>query len=133
MVEERDDIADSLVVHVENTETGADKLMLFVELRGGNSLDIPPREQISHALRTELSEHHAPDHIVQVPAIPRTLSGKKLEVPVKHILAGAEPELVVARGALANPGALTAFEAAAIRYRTSDRAQRLDESGRHTA
>lgn len=133
VVEELDDIADSLVVHVENTETGADKLMLFVELRGGNSLDIPLREQISHALRTELSEHHAPDHIVQVPAIPRTLSGKKLEVPVKHILAGAEPELVVARGALANPGALTAFEAAAFRYRTSDRAQRLDESGRHTA
>ncbi|ANP53259.1 acetoacetyl-CoA synthetase [Streptomyces griseochromogenes] len=133
VVEELDDIADSLVVHVESTQTGADKLMLFVELRGGNGLDIRLRERISHALRTELSEHHVPDHIVQVPAIPRTLSGKKLEVPVKRILAGTDPELVVAQGALANPDALAAFEEAAIRYRTRDCAQRLAESGLRTA
>jgi acetoacetyl-CoA synthetase len=54
--------------------------MLFLELRGGNSLDIRLRERISHALRTELSEPPCSDHIVQAPATPRTLSGKKLEV-----------------------------------------------------
>ncbi|MFD8687461.1 acetoacetate--CoA ligase [Streptomyces sp. NPDC059651] len=118
VVEELDDVADSLVVHVEGTATGMDKLMLFVELRGESTLDLRLRERISHALRATLSEHHVPDHIVQIPAVPRTLSGKKLEVPVKRILAGADPELVVAQGALANPGSLGVFEDAAVRYRT---------------
>ncbi|MFI6686783.1 acetoacetate--CoA ligase [Streptomyces sp. NPDC050485] len=122
VVEEVDDVADSLVIHVEGAATGPDKLMLFVELRGGTTLDQHLRERISHALRTALSEHHVPDHIVQVPAVPRTLSGKKLEVPVKRILAGADPELVVAQGALANPRSLSAFKDAAVRYRTRNRA-----------
>ncbi|MGW2812616.1 acetoacetate--CoA ligase [Streptomyces sp. NPDC001415] len=133
VVEEVDDVADSLVIHAEGSKTGADKLMLFVELRGETTLDQRLRERISRALRTALSEHHVPDHIVQVPAIPRTLSGKKLEVPVKRILAGADPELVVARGALANPGSLSAFEDAAVRYRTRDRAaHNLAEPNRGT-
>lgn len=118
VVEEVAGVADSVVVHVEGAETGVDKLMLFVELRGESTLDGRMRERISHALRTALSEHHVPDHIVQVPAVPRTLSGKKLEVPIKRILAGADPELVVAQGALANPGSLRAFQDAAVRYRT---------------
>ncbi|WP_405783300.1 acetoacetate--CoA ligase [Streptomyces sp. NBC_00859] len=127
VVEEVDEVADSLVVHVEGAESGADKLMLFVELRGEHTLDAGLRRRISNTLRSTLSEHHVPDHIVQVPAVPRTLSGKKLEVPVKHILAGADTESLVARGALANPGSLTAFENAAIRYRTRNRPQSLTE------
>lgn len=132
VVEDVDEVADSLVVHVEGTQAGADKLMLFVELRGESALDAPLRERINRALRTALSEHHVPDHIVQVPAVPRTLSGKKLEVPVKRILAGAEPERVVARGALADPGSLRAFEDAAVRYRTRHRPQSLAEPSRGT-
>jgi acetoacetyl-CoA synthetase len=60
-------------------------------------------------LRSALSPRHVPDEIVAVPAIPRTLSGKKLEVPVKRILMGAPPDEAASRGALMNPSALDAF------------------------
>jgi len=65
-------------------------------------------------LRSELSPRHVPDAIVVVPAIPRTLTGKKLEAPVKRILRGDPPELVASRGSLAEPTALDAFVALAV-------------------
>ena len=64
----------------------------------------------SAALRTNLSPRHVPDLIEAVPAVPRTLSGKKLEVPVKRILSGVGVERAAAKGALANPEALEWFE-----------------------
>jgi acetoacetyl-CoA synthetase len=69
------------------------------------------------ALRTDLSPRHVPDQIVPVRAVPRTLSGKKLEVPVKKILTGADPTDAAAKGALANPDSLDAYIAyAATRH-----------------
>ena len=61
------------------------------------------------ALRSELSPRHVPDRFVVVEAIPRTLNGKKCEVPVKKILAGVDPDKAVSRGALQNPDALGPF------------------------
>ena len=80
VVEEIDEVLDSLVVHLEEE----DELLLFVVLRPGVELDDGLRKRIADALRNALSPRHAPDTIVAVPAIPRTLTGKKLEVPVKR-------------------------------------------------
>jgi acetoacetyl-CoA synthetase len=60
-------------------------------------------------LRSELSPRHVPDTIAAVPAIPRTLTGKKLEAPVKRILRGADADTVASRGALLEPRAIDAF------------------------
>jgi acetoacetyl-CoA synthetase len=111
VVESMPEVADSLVIHREEE----DRLVLFVTLREGTVLDDDLRARIVRDTRTALSPRHAPDEIVEVPAIPRTLTGKKLEVPVKRILAGADPDRVAARGSLANPASLDAFAALADR------------------
>jgi acetoacetyl-CoA synthetase len=67
------------------------------------------RARISAALREQLSPRHVPDEIVVVPAVPRTLSGKKLEVPIKRILTGTPPDEAASRGSLANPESIDAF------------------------
>jgi acetoacetyl-CoA synthetase len=109
VVEELDDVLDSLVVHLEDREGGAGELLLFVVLREGAELDDDLRARIGRVLRTELSPRHVPDTIHAVPAIPRTLTGKKLELPVKRILLGAAADQVSSRDALADPGAIDAF------------------------
>lgn len=107
VVEELDEVLDSLVVHLEQT----DELLLFVVLRDGIELDERLRTRISDALRTNLSPRHRPDEIVAVPAIPRTLTGKKLELPVKRIIAGVPVAEVVSRDALADPASIEPFAA----------------------
>jgi acetoacetyl-CoA synthetase len=82
---------------------------LFVVLRDGAELDDDLVARIRRRVRTDCSPRHAPDEVRQVDAVPRTLSGKLLEVPVKRILMGAAPEDVVSRDALADPAALDAF------------------------
>jgi acetoacetyl-CoA synthetase len=109
VVEELDEGTDSLVVHLEDHEGGAGELLLFVVLREGAALDDTLRRRIAGALRGQLSPRHVPDAVEAVPAIPRTLTGKKLEVPVKKILRGASIEDAAAKGALANPDSLDAF------------------------
>jgi acetoacetyl-CoA synthetase len=106
VVEEFAEVRDSLVVHLEDDEGGPGKLLLFVVAEG---LDDALRSRIARALRSELSPRHVPDTIAAVPAIPRTLTGKKLEAPVKRILRGAEADEVASRGALLDPLALDAF------------------------
>jgi acetoacetyl-CoA synthetase len=109
VVEGFDEVADSLVV--DTSELGAKEegaLLCFLVLTPGASLaDVEPA--LRKALRTELSPRHVPDRFLVVDAIPRTLNGKKCEVPVKKILAGVAPDKAVSRGALANPDALTPF------------------------
>jgi acetoacetyl-CoA synthetase len=108
VVEGFDEIADSLVV--DTTELGgrAGELLCFLVLADGATLaDIEPG--LRTALRSELSPRHVPDRFVVVDAIPRTLNGKKCEVPVKKILAGVAPDQAVSRGALQNPDALAPF------------------------
>jgi acetoacetyl-CoA synthetase len=78
-------------------------------LTPGERLNDELRSKIALALRGALSPRHVPDTIEAVAAIPRTLTAKKLELPVKRILLGAKPEEVASRDALAEPGALDAF------------------------
>jgi len=105
VVEEVEEVLDSLVIHLEQT----DELLLFVQLRPGAELDGDLEALLKGALRDSLSPRHAPDTIVAVPAIPRTLTGKKLEVPVKRILTGAKTSEVAASDALVDPGSLEAI------------------------
>ena len=113
VVEGFDEVADSLVVHVEDAADagGLGELILFVKLADGVELTDELRARIRKALASELSPRHTPDVIEAVPAVPRTLSGKKLELPVKRILAGAAAADVAADGALADPSALDYFVA----------------------
>jgi acetoacetyl-CoA synthetase len=108
-VESLPEVADSLVVHLEDDEGGSGQLILFVVLADGRVLDEALHRAIAVALRTQLSPRHVPDVIQQVPVLPRTLSGKKLEVPVKKILQGAAIEDAAAKGALTDPTALDVF------------------------
>jgi acetoacetyl-CoA synthetase len=110
VVEGLDEVVDSVVVHLEDPSGGAGELLLFVVLDEGLELDDAMRSRIARELRTALSPRHVPDEIFQVRAVPRTLSGKKLEVPVKRILTGTPVESAAAKGALVNPESLTAFE-----------------------
>ncbi|OZD13078.1 acetoacetate--CoA ligase [Rhodococcus sp. 06-156-3C] len=109
VVEELDDVADSLIVHLDSTGGDVGELILFVVPATGRTLDDDLRRQISTALRSKLSPRHVPDVIHQIDGVPRTLSGKKLEVPVKRILAGAAATDVADPAAVSNPSALTFF------------------------
>jgi acetoacetyl-CoA synthetase len=72
-------------------------------------LDDDLRQRIRTQLRREYSPRHVPDEIVVVPDIPRTVTGKKMEVPIRRILGGAPIDKAVNRGSMANPEALEAF------------------------
>jgi acetoacetyl-CoA synthetase len=107
-----DEVVDALAVDVPREGTDG-WLSLFVVLREGVALDDALRDRIRERLRLDCSPRHVPDEIAAVPAVPRTLSGKVLEVPVKRILMGERPEAVASRDALANPEALDWFAARA--------------------
>jgi acetoacetyl-CoA synthetase len=111
VVEALPEVGDSLVVHIEDPEGGPGRLLLFVAPVAGASVDDALRARIVHALRTDLSPRHVPDEIHAVPGVPRTLSGKKLEVPVKRIPTGTDPDVAASRGSLANPEVLDAYGA----------------------
>ncbi|OLR93645.1 acetoacetate--CoA ligase [Actinokineospora bangkokensis] len=109
VVEAFDGVADSLVI--DTTELGAKDegaLLCFLVLAPGTALeDVEPL--LRKALRSELSPRHVPDRFVVVDSVPRTLNGKKCEVPVKKILAGVSLEKAVSRDALQDPGSLRPF------------------------
>lgn len=109
VVEALPEVTDSLVVHLEDTEGGAGTLLLFVVLTDGATLDRELIGAIASALRGNLSPRHVPDAVHEVPLLPRTLSGKKLEVPIKKILQGVPLDQAVARGAVTDPTALDVF------------------------
>ncbi|HVC88203.1 MAG TPA: acetoacetate--CoA ligase [Gaiellaceae bacterium] len=113
VVEELPEVTDSLVVHLEDPGGGAGELVLFVVLADGATLDDELRGTIARELRSELSPRHIPDTIIAVPAIPRTLTGKKLEAPVKRILRGEPVDAVASKDSLLDPTALDTFAAIA--------------------
>jgi len=103
VVETHPQVADSLVIDTSGTDGG--RLFCFVVLTTGASLDdVEP--DLRQALRSELSPRHVPDAFVAIDAVPRTLNGKKCEVPIKRILTGTDPDTAVSREALAEPAAL---------------------------
>ena len=101
VVEGLPEVVDSLVVHVD--DAGRDDLYLFVVLSPGLDLDEELEGRIRRELRTSLSPRHVPDVMAAVPAVPRTLSGKKLEVPVKKILSGSDAARVTSNESLSDP------------------------------
>jgi len=101
-------IRESLVV--DTGRLGSEgALLLFVVLEDEAALDDALRETIASEIRTQLSPRHVPDRILAVPDIPKTLNGKRLEVPVKRLLMGEPLEAVASPGSLADPEALRAF------------------------
>jgi acetoacetyl-CoA synthetase len=109
VVEGFDEVKDSLVI--DTTELGAvdeGALLCFVVLTPGVPLEgIEPR--LRKALRAELSPRHVPDRFYVIDAVPRTLSGKKCEVPIKKILSGTDPDQAISRDSLQNPDSLGPF------------------------
>ena len=111
VVEAFDEVADSLVVHLEDPDGGNGRLILFVVPAPGSELDDDLRGRLASALRTQVSPRHVPDEVYAVTKVPRTLSGKKLEVPVKRILLGQAIDDVASKDALADPTALDEYRA----------------------
>jgi acetoacetyl-CoA synthetase len=101
------EVADALVVDVSHGDEL--RMSLFVVLRDGEELDEALAAEIRRRIREDCSPRHVPDEIVVAPEIPRTLSGKILEVPVKRLLSGASAGEVASRDSLANPAALDWF------------------------
>ena len=95
------EVQDSLVVDVD------DRIVLFVVT--ASELDEELAGELRRRVREHCSPRHVPDAIHRIAEVPRTLSGKVLEVPVKRILMGHDPDRAVSRGALANPAALDWF------------------------
>jgi acetoacetyl-CoA synthetase len=107
-----DAVQDALVVDIPDREGTGDAWMpLFVVLAEGHALNDDIVKAVRGRIRRECSPRHVPDEVVVVPDIPRTLSGKILEVPIKKLLMGGDPDTVVSRDSLANPGAFDWFVA----------------------
>jgi acetoacetyl-CoA synthetase len=121
VVEEFPEVADSLVVDLEYL--GRDSfLALFVVLRDQGRAGIPSelRTRLFDAIRSKLSARHVPNDVFAISEVPRTLSGKKMEVPVKKILLGHPIEKSVNRDSMGNPGSIDWFVDFARRRGKSD-------------
>ena len=108
-VEALPEVADSLVVDLEYLGRPS-YMALFVVLRDGQALDDALVGRITAAIRVALSPRHVPSAVLAVPAVPRTLSGKKLEVPIKRLLLGEPLDRVVNMDAVANPASLAWYD-----------------------
>ena len=118
VVEELPEVRDSLVVDLEYL--GRPSFMpLFVVLAPGFALDEALKTRISQQIRSKASARHVPNEIYQVDEIPRTLTGKKMEVPVRRLLLGAAPEKVASADAMANPKSIGFFLRLAEEMKTS--------------
>jgi acetoacetyl-CoA synthetase len=119
VVNEVPEVEDSLVVNLD-FPNGRASMPLFIKLSPGAVLDDALADAIRNRLRQQYSPRHVPDAIVQVPAIPTTLTGKKMEVPVRKILLGVPPEQAVNTSAMADATALDAFIEYALRLRADN-------------
>ena len=113
-VESLPEVADSLVVGLEQPG-GRYHMPLFVVLRDGFALTDDLTTRIKQTLRTQFSPRHVPDAVYQINEVPYTVSGKKLETPIKKILSGVDPSLVTSKDTLRNPAALDQFAGFVIR------------------
>jgi acetoacetyl-CoA synthetase len=125
VVEAMPEVEDSLVLGIE-LPGGQYYMPLFVVLRAGAALDDGLVAEIKRTIRAQLSPRHVPDEVVQVDAVPRTLNGKKLEVPIKKLFLGVPPEKAFNPGSVANPQAIQFFVEFARNWGASGRSV-LDE------
>lgn len=102
------ELSDALILSLE-LPGGQYYMPLFVVIKPHHQLDEALRQKIRQRLRTDYSPRHVPDEIIEVTAIPYTISGKKLETPIKRLLMGTPPEKAVNFGSLRNPQALDFF------------------------
>ncbi|TAE51880.1 MAG: acetoacetate--CoA ligase [Bacteroidetes bacterium] len=107
-VESLPEIRDSLVVCIEKAD-GSFYMPLYVVLNEGVELHPELKKAIAQTLRSRCSPRHVPDEIVAIADIPYTISGKKMEMPVKKILAGQPPDTVASSDSMRNPSALQLF------------------------
>lgn len=107
-VESIPEVKDSLVLYLEQ-EDGSGEMPLFVVMAQSGSLSDDIRARINEALRIKFSPRHIPDWIEEIEEVPYTISGKKMEAPVKKILMGHDPARVASRDTMRNPDALGAF------------------------
>ena len=108
VIEDMPEVLDSLVVDLEYL--GRESYMpCFVVLKPGFTLDDALKERIKGRIRKDLSARHVPNDVFATPEVPRTLNGKKLEVPIKRLLLGEPLEKVVNRDSMSNPGSLAWF------------------------
>jgi acetoacetyl-CoA synthetase len=107
-VDKVEEVQDSLVVDVQKPNGDA-YMPLFVVLEEGRELDDELVKKIKQSIRENTSPRHVPNEILAVHDIPRTLNGKKVEVPVKKILTGTPPEEAVSKDSLSNPDSLSFF------------------------
>jgi acetoacetyl-CoA synthetase len=101
-------VQDSLIIGLE-LPGGKYYLPLFLVLHPDATLTSELQNQIKQALRKRISPHYVPDEILLIAEVPRTLSGKKVEVPVKKILQGIAWEKAISKDAMANPDSLQPF------------------------
>ena len=101
-------VADSLILCIEDGKGGY-CMPLFVQMAEGVALTDAMQAEIVRRLRTERSPRHVPDEIIEAPEIPVTLTGKKMEVPVRKLMLGVPVDKVASRDATRNPGALDWF------------------------
>ncbi|WP_193070158.1 acetoacetate--CoA ligase [Brevibacterium aurantiacum] len=103
------EVADALVIHLEDPDGGMGELVLFVQTEDGMSFSDGLSDRIRTELKSRLSPRHTPDEVVPVTRIPLGRTGKKLEVPVKRIVQGATAESVASAGALQDPRSLDEY------------------------
>ncbi len=116
VVEDMPEVLDSLIIGLERSGGGY-YMPLFVVLRPGVELDDALKARIRDKIRSNLSPHHVPDDVFVVPEVPRTLNGKKLEVPVKKLFMGAPMEKAISVDSMSNPQAMQYFVEFASRLR----------------
>ena len=107
-VDQVTEVKDSLIICVEK-KNGEFWMPLFVVLTEGAELTDELKKQVATEIRTRCSPRHIPNEMIAIDEVPRTLSGKILEVPVKRILTGTPPDQAASRDSLKNPDALDAF------------------------
>lgn len=108
VVERIDEVSDAVVVCV-NTARARDLMVLFVALKPGAALDDALERKIKGSLKRAYSPRHVPDRILQIEQVPYTLTGKKMEVPVRKVLSGMPIEKAASKDSMRNPAALGAF------------------------
>jgi len=108
VVDQLPDVEESLAIHLEDPDGGMGDLILFVQTDDG-SVGQDLEDELRTTIRETLSPRHVPNHIFGVGGIPRTLTGKRLELPIKKLLRGVPMDEVISRQALANPGCLDRY------------------------